>query len=260
MDLLTQKEVPALMFLLHSIEQKEEFKKAKNKPKLVAKMGSFEDYHYATTRTIRRAFKLFENLKAKEIIEKDYNIPCRKTLDVLAQYHSYYEGKIKTQKCHVFEYFQKHRKDDIDVYYVKFELSSEELNTILNKSLPKREQCKVTKEELISCKNLVSKLSVDGLNKFFVKSTNQSLSKELDYIQLKYNLLNHLNVGIKKSKNILFWYSIIGTLVFLFVSLPEYFDLKDYLIDFLDNFSNNSELNNDVVEKEETEKKLVISY
>lgn len=258
-DLLKYEEIAAFMYLISEIKKKELYKVAKNKPKDIAKNGSFEDYHYATTITVRRALRLYENLLAEKIIERGYNRPCRRTLNVLAQYHSFYKGKTKTMRAHVFEYFKEKNKNEIDAYYSGLNLSDELSNAILNKNISKIEHCRAHKNGLVTYKKQVNDLSLEGFKKLWVKPSNREFLENEDLIVLKKRFIDYFNNGIDKTKFILFWYSIFGTIVFLFVSMPEYLDLQEYLMDVLDGLIIN-DTHNEYVEEEDSSESLAVAY
>ncbi|GEM_PF-5659494 len=253
MDVLTPEEVPAFMYLMHCIEKKEGFKNSKNKPKEVAKNGSFEDYHKVTTRTIRRAFRLYKNLCRKRVVFTDYNRPSRETLNVLSQYRGYIEGERKTIKSQVFECFIKHNKAEIETYYATLELTKDELELILDKKAPKVELYKAHLKGVEKYRDQIKTLPVDKFISGWANYAKIGQLKRVDYLKLKQEFIVRLNEGIDKGKIILFWYSIFGTLVFLFIAVPEYLDLKDYLVEILESLSNSTELENEIVEEDENE-------
>ena len=224
---LTREDVPAFMFLIHEIKKKESFQTSNNRFSHVAQVASDGEDFRVTEKTVRRVFNLEANLTAGKIIEKDYTKPTMKTLNVLTTF-CFLKNTFDRQKT-TFNAI-RHKGKEVTEHYLKHKPDDEILDLIFAEPPQKIKHLQDYEEQLIA---IAEELKNSTLEDFIENWYINKMGQNPDYHKLKRNLVDFIEERIfqieKKQKRASFLYRIFGSLGLIFITTPQYDDLKTYI-------------------------------
>ena len=235
----TREDVPVFMYLLSEIKGTEHYKASNNFAKDIEEKGSVEGCFEVSDTNARRVFRLYDNLKAGEVIERNYTRPNRNTLNVFTTYLFYKKG-LETKPVY-FSAFKKHNKSDINAYYLNNKPSDFILNEIFKKLPSKINHLQNQEDTLYAMLNELNGISLENFVKFWVDESLRENKKEKDLSKIKSELKNYIDNRInsieKKKRRASFISRFFGSLSLFFISI-DYREIskENVLDDFLNNY------------------------